>query len=330
MCDSRTPRLTLALLASVGAIVLAGCGPMSADELRREVDTIHSTAAEASVLADQIAAQRTKRTFARVQARNLADAAEHSAERLTDATRRGAWSLTSSARSPRRGCLDAAGALRSPPTTRSRPAAPRSAYATWPRDRRAGGVDVKKFFSLALGILAAIGGFVDIGDLVFNTQAGAEFGFQLIWAVIVGVIGIVVFAEMCGRVAAVTGRPVMDVVRQRLGFGAGITTMVGSVLLSVLTLGAEIGGLALVLELFFDAPYATMILLVAVALPGAVAWFLPFEWIERIFGYMGLCLLVYLVGRDRSQSRLGRGRRGFVPSAPGQLDRRSTPTSSSA
>ena len=57
---------------------------MSADELRREVDTVHSTAAEASVLADQIAAQRTKRIFARVEARNLADAAEHSAERLTD------------------------------------------------------------------------------------------------------------------------------------------------------------------------------------------------------------------------------------------------------
>jgi hypothetical protein len=58
---------------------------MSADELRREVETVHSTAAEASVLGDQIAAQRTKRTFARVQARELADAAQHSAERLTDA-----------------------------------------------------------------------------------------------------------------------------------------------------------------------------------------------------------------------------------------------------
>jgi hypothetical protein len=58
---------------------------MSADELRREVDTVHSTAAEASVLGDQIASQNTKRTFARVQARELADAAEHSAERLTDA-----------------------------------------------------------------------------------------------------------------------------------------------------------------------------------------------------------------------------------------------------
>jgi manganese transport protein len=174
---------------------------------------------------------------------------------------------------------------------------------------------VKKLLSIALGILAAIGGFVDIGDLVFNTQAGAEFGFQLIWAVIVGVLGIVVFAEMCGRVAAVTGRPVLDVVRQRLGFGAGLATMIGSVLLSVLTLGAEIGGLALVLELFFDAPYATMVL-VSVLFLGAVCWVLPFEWIERIFGYMGLCLLVYLVAAIDLSPDWGEVGQGFVPSVP--------------
>jgi manganese transport protein len=174
---------------------------------------------------------------------------------------------------------------------------------------------VKKLLGVALGILAAIGGFVDIGDLVFNTQAGAEFGFQLIWAVIVGVVGIVVFAEMCGRVAAVTGRPVLDVVRQRLGFAAGLVTMLGSVLLSVLTLGAEVGGLALVLELFFDAPYSTMVL-VSVLLLLAVCWWMPFEWIERVFGYMGLCLLVYLVGAIDLSPDWSEVAAGFKPSVP--------------
>ena len=174
---------------------------------------------------------------------------------------------------------------------------------------------MKGLLQVALGILAAIGGFVDIGDLVFNTQAGAEFGFQLIWAVIVGVVGIVVFAEMCGRIAAVTGRPVLDVVRQRLGFGAGLVTMVGSVGLSVLTLGAEVGGLALVLELFFDAPYATMVL-VSVAFLLAVCWLLPFGWIERVFGYMGLCLLVYLVSAIDLSPDWGEVSAGFAPSVP--------------
>jgi Mn2+/Fe2+ NRAMP family transporter len=174
---------------------------------------------------------------------------------------------------------------------------------------------VKRYFAVALGILSAIGGFVDIGDLVFTTQAGAAFGYELIWAVVVGVVGIVTYAEMSGRVAAVTGRPVIDVVRQRLGFGVGLLTLIGSVLLSFLTLAAEIGGLALVLELFFDAPYATLVLVSVLAL-GLAAWFLPFEWIERIFGYMGLALLVYVVGAiDLSPDWSAVGE-GVIPSVP--------------
>ena len=63
---------------------------------------------------------------------------------------------------------------------------------------------MKKIFSVALGILAAIGGFVDIGDLVFNVAAGATFGYELLWVVVVGVVGIITYSEMCGRVAAVS------------------------------------------------------------------------------------------------------------------------------
>ena len=33
---------------------------------------------------------------------------------------------------------------------------------------------MKRFLQLALGILSAIGGFVDIGDIVFNVAAGAQ------------------------------------------------------------------------------------------------------------------------------------------------------------
>ena len=36
---------------------------------------------------------------------------------------------------------------------------------------------MKRLLQITLGILSAIGGFVDIGDLVFNTQAGAKFGY---------------------------------------------------------------------------------------------------------------------------------------------------------
>ncbi|WP_372698144.1 hypothetical protein [Arthrobacter sp. JSM 101049] len=66
---------------------------------------------------------------------------------------------------------------------------------------------MKRLMGVALGILTAIGGFVDIGDLVTNSVVGARFGMGLAWVVIVGIIGICAFAHMSGRVAAVSGRP---------------------------------------------------------------------------------------------------------------------------
>ena len=85
---------------------------------------------------------------------------------------------------------------------------------------------MSKVLGLALGILAAIGGFVDIGDLVFNTAAGATFGYQLMWVIPIGVVGIIVYSEMCGRVAAVSGKAVFDAVRERVGFKAALGALV--------------------------------------------------------------------------------------------------------
>jgi Mn2+/Fe2+ NRAMP family transporter len=161
-------------------------------------------------------------------------------------------------------------------------------------------------------VIAAIGGFVDIGELVFNIQAGAQFGYLLLWAVVVGVIGIVVYAEMCGRVAAVAGRPVFDVVRVRLGFGLGLATLVASELLTLLTLAAEVGGIALVLQLLFNVDYALMVLVAAMGLL-VIIWFTPFGGLERIFGYGGLALLVFVVAALHLHPSWHDVGNGFVP-----------------
>ena len=94
---------------------------------------------------------------------------------------------------------------------------------------------MSKFLNLALGILAAIGGFVDIGDLVFNTAAGATFGFQLMWVIPIGVVGIIVYSEMCGRVAAASDKAVFDAVRERVGFKAGLFALISSEVVNLLT-----------------------------------------------------------------------------------------------
>lgn len=153
---------------------------------------------------------------------------------------------------------------------------------------------MKKFFEIFLGILTAFGGFVDIGDLVANAETGARFGMSLAWVVVIGVIGIVLFAEMSGRVAAISGRPVFDVIRERLGARAALANLVASFLINFLTLAAEIGGLALVLQLATDLNYLLWVPLAAVAV-WIVIWKLSFSLMEKIFGITGLLLVVTAV-----------------------------------
>jgi manganese transport protein len=169
-----------------------------------------------------------------------------------------------------------------------------------------------KIFQIALGILAAIGGFVDIGDLVFNMAAGAAFGYQLLWVVVVGVVGIVVYSEMCGRVAAVSGKAVFDTVRERVGFKAGLITLIAAQVVNLMTLAAEVGGVAICMRLLSGLPYRWLILVAIVAL-GIVVWVVSFDWIERIFGYGGLCLLVFAVAAVKLHPDWGAVAHGFVP-----------------
>jgi manganese transport protein len=178
---------------------------------------------------------------------------------------------------------------------------------------------VSKWFQIALGILAAIGGFVDIGDLVFTTQAGAVYRYDLLWAVVVGVVGIIFYAEMSGRVAAVTKRPVMNVVRERMGVGWGVVALVAGQVVTIATLAAELGGIGVVLNLAFDVTQPAFIVLGALVLV-AVMWVLPFGWIEKVFGYGGLLLLVYLAATFKVDTDWGDVARGFVPHFEGSSE----------
>jgi manganese transport protein len=172
---------------------------------------------------------------------------------------------------------------------------------------------VKSILKIALGIIAALGGFLDIGDIVFTTQAGALYRYDLLWAVVLGTLGIAVYAEMCGRVAAVTGRPVFDVIRMRMGFGLGLVALVASTFVNVLTVAAELGGLAIVLQLLFDAEFSLFVVLSMIALVAVVA-LLPFGGIERFFGYCGLLMLVFVATAIHQQPDWGEVAHGFVPS----------------
>src|SRR5689334_2096854 len=101
---------------------------------------------------------------------------------------------------------------------------------------------MKNYLQVALGVIAALGGFVDIGELVFNGQAGATFGYRALWAVPVGVLGIIVFTELSGRVAIVTGKANFDLIRDRYPQWLSLITLVFGLAACLITLSAELGG----------------------------------------------------------------------------------------
>jgi Mn2+/Fe2+ NRAMP family transporter len=175
---------------------------------------------------------------------------------------------------------------------------------------------VKAILKIALGIIAALGGFLDIGDLVFNTQAGALYRYDLLWAVVLGTLGIAIYAEMSGRVAAVTQRPVFDTIRMRMGFGMGLVALIASTFVNVLTVAAELGGLAIILTLLFDATFSLFVVLATIGLVVVVA-LLPFGGIERLFGYCGLLMLVFVATAIHQGPNWGDVAHGFVPSLSG-------------
>ena len=153
---------------------------------------------------------------------------------------------------------------------------------------------MKRLLGVALGILTAIGGFVDIGDLVTNAVVGSRFGLSLVWVVVVGVVGIILFANMSGRVAAVSGRATFEVIRERLGPRAGLANLTASFLINLMTVTAEIGGVALALQLASSVYYLLWIPVAAVAV-WLVIWRVRFSIMENVTGLLGLTLVIFAV-----------------------------------
>jgi hypothetical protein len=67
------------------AIAVAGCGDLSREELSRGVESLGAVAAQGTLVADGVARDATKSTYARVMAKTLGGEAEHEAEKLADA-----------------------------------------------------------------------------------------------------------------------------------------------------------------------------------------------------------------------------------------------------
>src|SRR6185369_17234753 len=163
--------------------------------------------------------------------------------------------------------------------------------------------------------MTAVGGFVDISELIFAAQAGSLFGFALIWVFAFSTIGIMVFGEMCGRVAAVAHQPVFNLMRHRLGLKLGLVTLFASLVSTLITCAAEVGGIGLILHYLTGAPYLVMAGVSVLFLMASI-WLLPFKWIERSYGLLGLLMIVFAVALVAIHPPWARIAGGFVPQVP--------------
>src|SRR4051812_10526083 len=176
---------------------------------------------------------------------------------------------------------------------------------------------MKKALQIALGVLTGIGGFFDIGNLVTGAQAGAQFRFQLLWALLLGTLMVILLIEMSGRFAAVTGKAIPEAVREHLGVRAWVLPFLVLILLHVLTLAAEIGGIAFALQLVTGVPFA------AWALPiGALLWlflwratFNAIEYSTAILGMVTLCFVFAAMAHPVPRHDV---LAGLLPSLPSQ------------
>ena len=174
---------------------------------------------------------------------------------------------------------------------------------------------MKRILDLSLGIVTSIGGFLEAGSIITAVQAGALFGYKLLWAIALGTLGLMLLVEQSGRLAAVTGRTVGDALRERFGINFFIIPLVTGLVVSFLVLASEIGGVSLALQM------ATGIGFQWWAMPVAFAgWFLlwkgTFGVVEKGTSLLGLVTIVFVVAALKLHPDWGRVGAGLLPTAP--------------
>src|SRR5476651_2342046 len=124
-------------------------------------------------------------------------------------------------------------------------------------------------------VLAVIGpGFItasvdnDAGGIFTYSQAGAQFGYSLLWTMIPITIALVVVQEMASRMGAVTGKGLSDLIREEFGFRLTFFVMVALVITNFGNVVGEFAGIASSLQLFGLSKY------IVVPVAAAAVWVL--------------------------------------------------------
>jgi Mn2+/Fe2+ NRAMP family transporter len=176
---------------------------------------------------------------------------------------------------------------------------------------------LSKLLKIALGIFTSIGGFLEVGAIATTTQAGAAFRFQLIWAVVLGTVCVIFLVEMSGRLAAVSHHTIKDALRERFGPRIFMLTLVSDLVINLLVLAAEIGGMSLALQLVTGIGFQWWAVPVGMLI-WLVLWKGTFGLIEHGVALLGLVAVAFVIAALKLHPPAGNVAAGLLPSLPAE------------
>jgi Mn2+/Fe2+ NRAMP family transporter len=174
---------------------------------------------------------------------------------------------------------------------------------------------LKKGMQLTLGIVTSVGGFLDMGALATSAQAGANFRFQLLWAILIATFLVIFLVEMSGRFAAVTRKALPDAIREHFGFTFWLVPLVVLSISHLLVLGTEIGGICFALHLVTGLPTPVWALPVGVLLIFFL-WRSTFNTIENSTSLLGLLTLAFVIAAVLHHPPVKEIVAGLIPTLP--------------
>ena len=107
------------------------------------------------------------------------------------------------------------------------------------------------------GLLAGLSDDDPAGITTYSVL-GAQYGYQLLWVLLLSTLALIVFHSLGARMGVVTGQGLIGLIRQRYGVRAGGVALVVLVVANVGTTCAEFAGIAGGFELFGVSRYVAV------------------------------------------------------------------------
>jgi NRAMP (natural resistance-associated macrophage protein)-like metal ion transporter len=142
----------------------------------------------------------------------------------------------------------------------------------------------------------------DVGGILTYSQAGAQFGYTLLWLLVPVTLALVVTQEMCARMGAVTGKGLADLIRENFGVKVTFWVLMMFVICDVGNTATEFAGVASAAPIFagFEHLISAGLLKVLMVVSAAVLVFITvtqgnYKVVERVFFAFCAVYLAYVV-----------------------------------